>query len=294
MPSDDAADAEDEAADDDDDDCNEDDILSDPMCFASFLSLYVNITRGASRAGRGGASGASAAGAERRRSTSAGSSPFSSSPSPLTTIRAGADFRFATDRFAAHAGFFFANLACLTNASLSFKDRGAFDSPRSSGTLSSTWETARATRVSNQTRTGQKNRAESCAPGRSIDLRYRRRMSAPDPVFGFVLGAIRRHRSRLRLAARTPDGTKGESEHRIWRAHEPLAPQIDGSTGCTAFSAVLLTSFSAEARPLSVRRLLALTDPPSSQGPNPAETGLRGRTIGLAWTNGTPGATHLI
>ena len=197
LPSDDAADAEDEAADDDDDDCNEDDILSDPMCFASFLSLYVNITRGASRAGRGGASGASAAGAERRRSTSAGSSPFSSSPSPLTTIRAGADFRFATDRFAAHAGFFFANLACLTNASLSFKDRGAFDSPRSSGTLPSTWETARATRVSNQTRTGQKNRAESCAPGRSIDLRCRRRQCAPDRVFGFVLGAIRRHRSHI-------------------------------------------------------------------------------------------------
>ena len=43
-----------------------------------------------------------------------------------------------------------------------------------------------------------------------------------------------------------------------------------------------------------VRRPLALADSLSSQGPNPAETGLCGRTIGLAWTNGAPGATHLI
>ena len=56
--------------------------------------------------------------------------------------------------------------------------------------------------MSHLIRTGKKNRSESCTSGRSIEPRCRRRRFAPDPVFGFVLGAIRRQRSRLVFAPR--------------------------------------------------------------------------------------------
>ena len=59
--------------------------------------------------------------------------------------------------------------------------------------------------MSNLTRTGHENRTKSGAPGRSIDPRRRGCSFAPDPVFGFVLGAIRRHRSRLVFPPRCCD-----------------------------------------------------------------------------------------